>query len=57
MGTGIYFKPFGEYSNAKIFAEARYHYGNTPAETATTPTDTFHTGTEELIPETFGIRV
>lgn len=56
LGTGVYFKPFGEYSSAKIFAEARYHFVNTPAETPTTSSDTFHTGTEELIPVTFGIR-
>ncbi len=56
LGTGIYIKPFGEFSTVKFFAEARYHFVNTPAETATTPSNTFHTGTEELIPVTFGIR-
>ncbi len=56
IGTGISFKPFGQYSKAKLFAEARYVFVNTPAETATTNPNTFHTGTEELIPVTFGIR-
>ena len=56
IGTGISFKPFGEYSKAKLFAEARYVFVNTPSETATTNPNTFHTGTEELIPVTFGIR-
>ena len=56
LGTGISFKPFGQYSKAKLFAEARYVFVNTPAETATTNPNTFHTGTEELIPVTFGIR-
>ncbi len=56
IGTGISFKPFGQYSKAKLFAEARYVYVNTPSETATTNPNTFHTGTEELIPVTFGIR-
>ncbi len=56
LGTGIYFKPFGEYSSAKLFAEARYVFVNTPAETSTTNANTFHTGTEELIPISFGIR-
>ncbi len=56
IGTGISFKPFGEYSKAKLFAEARYVFVDTPRETPNTNTNTFHTGTEELIPVTFGIR-
>ena len=65
LGTGVSFKPFGEYSRAKIFAEARYTFVNTPGETpadlaaaAANPNgnSTYHTGTEELIPVTIGLR-
>ncbi len=57
LGTGFYFKPFGEYSSAKIFAETRYHFVNTPAESAADLTaGNVHTGTEELLPVSIGIR-
>lgn len=56
LGTGISFKPFGQYSRAKLFAEARYVFVGTPRETATSNPSDLHTGTEELIPVTVGIR-
>ncbi len=60
LGTGVSFKPFGEYSRAKLFLEARYTFVNTPRETAAevanTSSTTYHTGTEELIPITVGFR-
>ncbi len=54
IGTGISFKPFGEYSHAKLFAEARYVFVDTPRLTPNS--QDAHTGSEELIPVTFGIR-
>lgn len=51
-GLGIYWKAFGQDSNAKLFAEARYVFVNSPRATATQNGE----GTEELIPVTFGIR-
>ncbi len=57
IGTGVSFKPFGQYSRAKLFAEARYVYVATPSESAAdVQAGNFHTGSEELIPITFGIR-
>ena len=60
FGTGVSFKPFGSDSRAKLFGEVRYVFADTPSETqaeATNPNSTvIHTGTEELIPVTFGIR-
>ncbi|RRA48771.1 hypothetical protein D1Y84_11220 [Acidipila sp. EB88] len=60
FGTGVSFKPFGEGSRAKLFAEARYVFVNTPGESpadiANTNETNYHTGSEELIPITFGIR-
>ncbi len=60
FGTGVSFKPFGESSHAKLFAEARYVWADTPRETqadATDPNSTvLHTGTEGLIPVSVGIR-
>ena len=60
LGTGVTFKPLGEYSHLKLFAEARYVFVNSPRETqadlANTNSTVLHTGTEELIPISFGIR-
>ena len=56
IGTGVSFKPFGEYSRAKLFAEARYIWVDTPRYNLNSTTGNPHTGTEELIPVTFGIR-
>jgi hypothetical protein len=60
LGTGVSFKPFGQDSRAKLFAEARYIWANTPKETQAEATDVnsnvLHTGTEELIPVTVGLR-
>ena len=57
LGTGISFKPFGPDSRAKLFAEARYVFADTPRESATDATNgVVHTGTEELIPVTVGLR-
>ncbi len=51
-GLGLYWKAFGRDSNAKLFAEARYVWVDSPKPTATTNGE----GTEGLIPATFGIR-
>jgi hypothetical protein len=52
IGLGGYWKAFGEDSNAKLYAEARYVWVDSPSATATTNGE----GTEELIPVTFGVR-
>lgn len=51
-GLGLYWKAFGRDSNAKLFAEARYVWVDSPKPTQTTNGE----GTEGLIPATFGIR-
>jgi hypothetical protein len=56
LGTGVAVKVFGQYSRAKLFAEARYVFVDTPRETTSTNPDTIHTGTEGLVPVTVGIR-
>lgn len=52
VGGGMYWKAFGQESNAKLFAEVRYIWVDSPKPTATTNGE----GTETLIPVTFGIR-
>jgi hypothetical protein len=52
IGLGGYWKAFGPDSNAKLYAEARYVWVDSPAPT---PTENGE-GTEGLIPVTFGIR-
>jgi hypothetical protein len=52
IGVGGYWKAFGPDSNAKLYAEARYVWVDSPAATATTNGE----GSEGLIPVTFGIR-
>ena len=56
LGTGVTFKPMGEYSHLKLFAEARYVFVDTPSFDPNSLKGTPHTGTEELLPVTFGIR-
>ena len=58
LGTGVSIKPFGSDSRAKLFAEARYTFVNSPRESAADLTNgnVLHTGTEELIPISVGIR-
>jgi hypothetical protein len=60
LGTGIAFKVFGPDSQVRLFAEARYLFANTPRQTAADNANTnafiLHTGTEELIPVSVGIR-
>ncbi len=58
FGTGVSFKPFGSESRAKLFAEARYVWVDTPSESQAdlANNNVLHTGTEELIPITVGIR-
>jgi len=51
-GLGFYWKAFGPDSKAKLFAEARYIFVDSPKPTTTTEGE----GTEEIIPVTFGIR-
>jgi hypothetical protein len=52
LGLGFYWKAFGRDSNAKLFAEARYVFVDSPKPTTTTNGE----GTEGLIPVTVGIR-
>lgn len=52
IGLGGYWKAFGPDSNAKLYAEARYVWVDSPRPTATQQGE----GTEGLIPVTFGIR-
>lgn len=52
VGIGAYWKAFGEDSNAKFFAEARYTWVDSPSASKTQNGE----GTEGLIPVTFGIR-
>lgn len=57
LGTGVSFKPFGQYSHAKLFAEARFVFVDSPRESAADfAAGRLHTGTEELIPVSVGIR-
>jgi hypothetical protein len=51
-GGGLYWKAFGEDSNAKLYAEVRYKWVDSPKASATQDGE----GTEELIPLTFGVR-
>jgi hypothetical protein len=52
LGVGYYWK-LGEDTNAKLYAEARYEWIDSPGPSARQP---LSEGTEELIPVTFGIR-
>jgi Outer membrane protein beta-barrel domain len=52
IGVGGYWKAFGPDSRAKLYAEARYVWVDSPAATATANGE----GSEGLIPVTFGIR-
>ncbi len=58
FGTGVSVKPFGQYSQAKLFAEVRYVFVNSPRESTSDLANgnVLHTGTEELIPVSIGIR-
>ena len=54
FGLGVYRKIFGEDSNGKFYAEVRYVWVNSPKADSS---NSFQgSGTEELIPVTFGIR-
>jgi hypothetical protein len=53
-GVGFYRKIFGQDSNAKFFAEVRYVWVNSPVASASNSYQ--GSGTESLIPVTFGIR-
>jgi len=52
VGGGLYWKAFGEDSNAKLYTEVRYKWIDSPKATATQDGE----GTESLIPLTVGIR-
>ncbi|GGG97343.1 hypothetical protein [Silvibacterium dinghuense] len=54
LGVGFYRKVFGEDSNAKLYAEARYVWVDSPGPSASNYYN--GSGTESLIPVTFGIR-
>jgi hypothetical protein len=53
-GIGLYRKIFGQDSNAKFFAEARYVWVNSPVASASNSYQ--GSGTEGLIPVSFGVR-
>jgi hypothetical protein len=53
-GLGFYHKVFGEDSNGKFYAEVRYVWVNSPGPSASNSYQ--GSGTEGLIPVTFGIR-
>ena len=53
IGAGFYWKAFGPDSNAKLFAEARYTWVDSPVASNEDP---YGSGTSSLIPVTFGIR-
>lgn len=52
-GVGLYWKAFGQDSNAKLYMEARYVWIDSPNASAADP---YGSGTEGLIPVTFGVR-
>jgi hypothetical protein len=58
FGTGMGFKVFGPDSHAKLFAEVRYVFADTPRESYSdiSNNNVLHIGTEEVIPVTFGVR-
>jgi hypothetical protein len=53
IGVGGYWKAFGEDSNAKLYAEVRYVWVDSPVASNQDP---YGSGTEGTIPVTFGIR-
>jgi hypothetical protein len=53
FGIGFYWKALGEDSNAKLYAESRYVWVNSPVASNSDP---YGEGTEGLIPVTLGIR-
>lgn len=53
IGLGGYWKAFGEDSKAKLYAEARYVWVDSPVAS---PEDPYGSGTQSTIPVTFGIR-
>jgi len=53
IGAGFYWKPLGEDSNMKLFAEARYTWVDSPTAS---PSNPYGSGTSSLIPVTFGVR-
>lgn len=53
LGVGLYWKAFGAASNAKLYAEARYVWVDSPNASSSDP---YGSGTEGLIPVTFGVR-
>jgi hypothetical protein len=54
IGIGLYRKIFGEDSNGKFFAEVRYVWVDSPQPSASNYYN--GSGTEELIPVSFGVR-
>jgi len=54
FGIGFYRKVFGEDSNGRVFAEVRYVWVNSPKAEASNYYQ--GSGTEELIPVSFGVR-
>jgi hypothetical protein len=54
LGVGFYHKMFGQDSNAKLYAQVKYVWVNSPR--ADSSNSYQGSGTEELLPVTFGIR-
>ncbi|MFT4113104.1 hypothetical protein [Silvibacterium sp.] len=54
FGVGFYYKAFGEDSNAKLYAETRYVWVDSPKASASNYYN--GSGTESLLPVSFGIR-
>jgi len=53
LGLGLYWKAFGDYSNAKLYAETRYVFVNSPLAS---PKNPYGSGTTEFLPVTVGLR-
>jgi len=53
IGFGLYWKAFGDYSNAKLYAETRYVFVNSPLAS---PKDPYGSGTQGFLPVTVGLR-
>lgn len=53
IGVGAYWKAFGEDSNTKLFAEARYVWVDSPVASNSDP---YGSGTQGTIPVTLGVR-
>jgi len=53
IGFGLYWRAFGDYSNAKLYAESRYVFVNSPLAS---PKNPYGSGTQGFLPITVGLR-